>query len=144
MWLLRIALGSEFGRLISMAIVCAGLSLIAITGAYIKGRNDRAAIDRSAALQAQVERLQEDIKARDRLAAFGRELADKRLEEKANDDERIADLERRLAEDKRPDCLLTPADVERLRSIGEDRPAGTPRGAGGAAPARRDATPSGG
>lgn len=144
MWLLRLALGTELGRTISIVIVCSALSLIAITGAYIEGRNDRAAIDRSAALQAQVEQLQEDIKARDRLAAFSRDLADKRLEEKANDDERIADLERRVAEDKRPACLLTPADVERLRAIGEDRPTVAPRGPGGAAPARRDASPAGG
>lgn len=137
MLLVRLALGSEFGRLITMAIVCSLLSLIAITGAYIKGRNDRAALDRSAALQAQVEQLQEDIKARDRLASFNRTLTEQRLEEKAEDDERIAALEQEVTSGKRPACRLTPADVERLRAIGEDRTGGAARGASRAAPAGR-------
>lgn len=135
LWIARLALGSELGRMISMAIIGSILSLIAITGAYIKGRNDRAALDRSAALQAQVEQLREDIKARDRLAAFNRTLTEQRLEEKAEDDERIAALEQDIANGKRPACRLTPADVERLRNIGEDRPNGTPGGSRRAAPA---------
>lgn len=134
-------INSTIGRALIGLVV---LFLVA-SGAYWKGRSDRAAIDQSAALQARVTALQEDIKARDRIAASARADIVNLTNDREEYDERINAYEQELeAERERATtaeeklavaaCLATPRDVERVRQLdaprssgGDPRPAGADR-----------------
>lgn len=102
--------------------------LVVSTAAYWKGRMDRAALDRSASLSAQVEKLKADIKARDVVAAAAAKAIAELNEEKAQDDEVIAAYEAELAKRQDPACRLGPDDVKRLRNAGAPGPAPRPPG----------------
>ncbi len=122
-------LTSPLGRALAAIVVV----LLVGTGAYWKGRADRAALDRSALLAAQVEQLKADIASRERIAAAARETVARLEEEKAQDDELIAGYEDELAKREEPACRLSPADVERLRNGAAPGPAPKPAGAPGGA-----------
>ena len=126
-------INSTIGR----ALIGLVLLLAVGTGAYWKGRSDRAAIDQSAALQARLTALQEDIKARDRIAASVRADIIKLTGEREEYDERVDAYEQELeAERKRAQtaeerlaasaCLATPRDVDRVRQLDAPRPTGGP------------------
>lgn len=119
---------STIGRALIGLVV---LFLVA-SGAYWKGRSDRAAIDQSEALQARVTALQEDIKSRDRIAAAARDQISRLTTEREENDERIdayeqeleAERERAATVEERAAataCIATQRDVDRLRQLNAPR-----------------------
>lgn len=95
----------------------AGLTVISLSGAYLKGRSDANANCRTAALQARIDILQRDASVQKAAA----DLEEKqRIEAEARNamlEGKLDDYEAKLSYGKHIDCDLTADDIEQLRKL---------------------------
>jgi hypothetical protein len=110
----------------------------AAIGAYGQGYANRAAEDRSAAIQAQLVEARREIAATNDIAASAKLRAVVAETERDRDNEKVRDYEAQLA--KAGDCGLSPGDVDSLQHIGAV-PAVAPRVARRLWPARARTQP---
>lgn len=110
-----------FGKQLAVGLI----ALAAATFAYDLGFNERASLDHSASLTAEITQLQANAAELQRQAAAAREVADdaKSAEQNAEDhaainEQKVDEYVAELAKRKTPACGLSDVDVGRLRGIG--------------------------
>lgn len=94
------------------------VAFLIVTVAYFKGRLDCSALSQARQLQAEVTELQRQIQVGNELLEKARERESEQQNLQADLNGKLFDYERKLAKTPVPRaCILSPADVERLRSI---------------------------
>lgn len=109
------------------------IALAAATFAYDLGFNERAALDKSIALSAQVVQLkaanaelQREAEATSLVASDAKMAAQNAEDHAAINEQKVAAYEVELAKRPAPACGLSADDVSRLRNIGAGAPASNP------------------
>lgn len=105
--------------LIYKLLAAAGLTLVLLTSAYVKGRSDANAVCRADELRSQIEALQRDIAVQKEADAFEAAALRELEADNAQKDMEIDLYVKKLAE-RPPDsrCLLDDDDIGGLRTFG--------------------------